>query len=127
MLLDEYKLYEADEDNIVYIIEYDNGEAHPEDWSRRICAAFWDYRDVLSFFDKENADIEYKLTKTSIEMSNYRWSPFIRFYHNAEIWCSDEAQDDFYDPVGFFVVRKFNMANGNELFDITEIIKSPQD
>lgn len=125
--LEDYKLYEANENDIVYIIEYDNGEPFVEDWVRRTCAVFKDYSDVLRYFDKENADTEYKLTKSSVEISNYRWEPFIRFYHNAEVWRSDEAQDDFYDAVGFFIVRKFNMLTGNELFDITEIVESPQD
>lgn len=114
---------EAPTKDIVYVIIYDNGEAYPEDHDEHIEAVFADYRKVKDFFEEKYLSKEYQMTKTKREIFAYCDDYRVKYLKvMQEEWHSD-AEDDYYDGIGYYIVKTFNKNDGNELFDIVEVVE----
>lgn len=115
---------EVDDNNIIYVIEYDNGAAYPEDQINYVEAVFSEYNDIKKFMDYQWHCTGYELVKNKRECIEHCLDTDVAYLKvMREEWHSSDADDDYYDPVGYYIVRAFNRITGYELFDIVEVIK----
>lgn len=110
------------DNDIIYVLVYDNNEEY-EDHVEHIEAVFDDYNNVIDFFENKYVSREYQMRQIQRETVTFCADDDVEFLRILqEEWHSD-AEDDYYDPVGYYIVKKFNKNEGNELFNIIEIVK----
>lgn len=116
MSMEDRDVKNARPEDIIYAIEYDNGETY-EDHLVWVDAAFRDYNDVLRYFRDK---LDCKKCNREAVASFHEYGFLCTIDVKEEIWIPSE-QDDYYDSVGFFKVKTFNSVNGEQLYDIIDI------
>lgn len=114
---------EIEDRNIIYVVEYDNGEAYPENHFREVEAVFSEYKDVLKFMDKLSDITGYHLVKHEREDIVWCLDDGVKYLKILQEEWHSEAEDDYYDPVGYYIVEYFNKETGYALFNTVEIVK----